>query len=554
MANPQLFHRLLIANRGEVAVRIARACDALGIEPVFAYSEADRDAAYLRERRGVCLGPGRASESYLDAARVVQAAKQTDCSALHPGWGFLSENSAFASLCEVHGVTFVGPPAHVMHLMGTKSPAKRAMKRAGLNLIPGSDGPLRSAEHAREVAEAVGLPVLIKAESGGGGRGMKIVRELGEMAEAFQAAQREGQAFFGDPRVYLEKLVEGGRHIEIQVVADRYGNVCHLGERDCTIQRNHQKLIEESPSPVLDEGERERTLRAAVKAVRDIGYVGAGTLEFLLDTRGAEPGEPPILRFMEMNTRLQVEHCVSEQRSGIDLVREQLLVAAGHRLSFSQSDIELKGHAIECRINAEDRAGAALHPAPSASEASRGARRLYPRGYARRRGLHHPPHYGSSLICKVIAPPPICDTAARAMLEALAELGARGCTTTIPMRKAVLVQGSGTTATTSRASLGFTGAHASTEPARSSLPARAAGQLVTQPSVACRTRTSGVPRHGPYPLSPLVSHAPARWTTRATNKNVDRGSELEQRLTRRRDEVRGLGGRSTASESTPGAG
>ncbi|MCA9632119.1 MAG: ATP-grasp domain-containing protein [Myxococcales bacterium] len=439
MANPQLFHRLLIANRGEVAVRIARACDALGIEPVFAYSEADRDAAYLRERRGVCLGPGRASESYLDAARVVQAAKQTDCSALHPGWGFLSENSAFASLCEVHGVTFVGPPAHVMHLMGTKSPAKRAMKRAGLNLIPGSDGPLRSAEHAREVAEAVGLPVLIKAESGGGGRGMKIVRELGEMAEAFQAAQREGQAFFGDPRVYLEKLVEGGRHIEIQVVADRYGNVCHLGERDCTIQRNHQKLIEESPSPVLDEGERERTLRAAVKAVRDIGYVGAGTLEFLLDTRGAEPGEPPILRFMEMNTRLQVEHCVSEQRSGIDLVREQLLVAAGHRLSFSQSDIELKGHAIECRINAED-PSQGFRPSPGTiskwklPEGSEGSIRVDTHVVE---GYTIPPHY-DSLICKVIAHAADRDAAARAMLEALAELECEGVHTTIPMHQAVL--------------------------------------------------------------------------------------------------------------------
>ncbi|MCB9588959.1 MAG: ATP-grasp domain-containing protein [Polyangiaceae bacterium] len=439
MANPQLFHRLLIANRGEVAVRIARACDALGIEPVFAYSEADRHAAYLEGRRGVCLGPGRASDSYLDAARVVQAAKQTDCSALHPGWGFLSENSAFASLCEAHGVSFVGPPAHVMHLMGTKSPAKRAMRQAGLTLIPGSDGPLRSAEHAKSVAEEVGLPVLIKAESGGGGRGMKIVRQLAEMEEAFHAAQREGQAFFGDPRVYLEKLVEGGRHIEIQVIADRYGNVCHLGERDCTIQRNHQKLIEESPSPVLDDAERERTLQSAVKAVRDIGYVGAGTLEFLLDTQSAAPGQPAVLRFMEMNTRLQVEHCVSEMRSGIDLVREQLLVAAGHPLSFEQADIKLSGHAIECRINAED---PSLGFRPSPGTISKWKLPDLRDGSIRvdthvLEGYTIPPHY-DSLICKVIAHADDREAATRTMLEALGELECEGVKTTIPMHQAVL--------------------------------------------------------------------------------------------------------------------
>ncbi len=439
MANPPLFHRLLIANRGEVAVRIATACDTLGVEPVFAYSEADRDAPYLQGRRSVCLGPGRASESYLDAARVVQAAKQTACSALHPGWGFLSENAAFASLCEVHGVTFVGPPAHVMHLMGTKSPAKRAMKHAGLNLIPGSDGPLESAEHARRVAEEVGLPVLIKAESGGGGRGMKIVRQLDEMPEAFQAAQREGQAFFGDSRVYLEKLIEGGRHIEIQVIADRYGNVCHLGERDCTIQRNHQKLIEESPSPVLDDAERERTLKSAVRAVRDIGYVGAGTLEFLLDTQGAKATGSAILRFMEMNTRLQVEHCVSELRSGVDLVREQLLVAAGHPLSFAQSDIELTGHAIECRINAED-PSQGFRPSPGTITkwelpAARGGDIRVDTHVVE--GYTIPPHY-DSLICKVIARGNDRAAATRNMLEALAELACEGVQTTIPMHQAVL--------------------------------------------------------------------------------------------------------------------
>ncbi|MBX3181193.1 MAG: ATP-grasp domain-containing protein [Polyangiaceae bacterium] len=435
MSPPSLFHRLLVANRGEVAVRIARACDALGVEPVFAYSEADRDAPYLAGRRRVCLGPGRASESYLDPRRLVQAAKNTDCSALHPGWGFLSENAAFASLCEAHGVTFIGPPAHVMHLMGTKSPAKRAMREAGLRVIPGSDGPVTSDEQARAVAEEIGLPLLIKAESGGGGRGMKIVRDLDQLSQALADARREGLAFFGDPSVYIERLLEGGRHIEIQVMADRYGNVCHLGERDCTIQRNHQKLIEESPSPALDPEERERTLALAVQATRQIGYVGAGTLEFLLDTSG----DAPVLRFMEMNTRLQVEHSVSEVRSGVDLVTEQIAVAAGRPLSFSQQDVTLSGHVIECRINAEDPADG-FRPCPGRIE-----RWVTPRtGDGRIRvdthvtsGYTIPPHY-DSLICKLIASGPTREAATQRMLEALAELEAEGIRTTQPLHQAIL--------------------------------------------------------------------------------------------------------------------
>ncbi|MFW5921337.1 MAG: biotin carboxylase N-terminal domain-containing protein, partial [Polyangiales bacterium] len=336
------FHRLFVANRGEVAARIGRACDALGITPVFGVSEADRDAPYTRDRETVLLGPSRASESYLDPVRLVQAAKQARCSALHPGWGFLAENPLFASLCETHGVTFVGPPAHVMHLMGNKTPAKRAMARAGLSLIPGSDGVLRDAKHAREVAEQSGFPVLLKAESGGGGRGMRIARSAGEVEQAYADAAAEARAAFGDARVYLERLVEKGRHVEIQILADRYGNVVHLGERDCTIQRNHQKLVEESPSPSLDDAERERTCTAAARAAASIGYVGAGTMEFLLDEGGT-------LRFMEMNTRLQVEHPVTEMRSGVDLMAEQIRVAAGHPLPFAQDDVTLKGHAIECR-------------------------------------------------------------------------------------------------------------------------------------------------------------------------------------------------------------
>jgi acetyl-CoA carboxylase biotin carboxylase subunit len=432
MAAPASFHRLFIANRGEVAVRIAKACDALGITPVLAVSEADAGAAYLDGRESVCLGPGRAAASYLDAVRVVQAARQTGCTALHPGWGFLAENPSFAALCESHGITFVGPPAHVMHLMGKKTPAKQAMRAAGLELIPGSDGVLADVEEARAVADRIGYPVLIKAESGGGGRGMRIARSADDLADAFGDARAEARAAFGDPRVYMERLVVGGRHIEIQVMADRYGQAVHLGERDCTVQRNHQKLIEESPSPVLPEGLRARSLAAAVAATRRIGYVGAGTMEFLLDGDG-------VLRFMEMNTRLQVEHCVSEMRSGVDLVREQLRVAAGHPLSRSQDEIELRGHAIECRINAEDPSDG-FRPAPGTitrwqSPGTQGGRVRVDTHVSS--GYRIPPHY-DSLICKVIAHGPDRDAAADRMQQALGELVCEGVPTTVPMHQAIL--------------------------------------------------------------------------------------------------------------------
>ena len=432
MAAPACFHRLLVANRGEVAVRIARACDSLGITPVFAVSEADAGAAQLEGRETVLLGPGRAAGSYLDMVRVVQAARQTGCTALHPGWGFLSENPSFAALCESHGVTFVGPPAHVMQLMGKKTPAKQAMRAAGLELIPGSDGVLADVEEARAVADRIGYPVLVKAESGGGGRGMRIARGPDALADAFADAQAEARAAFGDPRVYMERLVEGGRHVEIQIMADRYGHAVHLGERDCTVQRNHQKLIEESPSPVLPPAVRERSLAAAVTAARSIGYVGAGTMEFLLDGDG-------VLRFMEMNTRLQVEHCVSEMRSGVDLVREQLRVAAGHRLSLRQEDIALTGHAIECRINAEDPSDG-FRPAPGTitrwqSPGTQDGRVRVDTHVSS--GYRIPPHY-DSLLCKVIAHGPDRDAAIETMLSALGELVCEGVPTTVPMHQAIL--------------------------------------------------------------------------------------------------------------------
>lgn len=424
------FRRLFIANRGEVAARIAKTCDALDITPVFGVSEADRDAPYLSGRESVVLGAARANESYLARERIVQAAVQTQCSALHPGWGFVAEDPLFASLCEAHGVTFIGPPAAVMQRLGRKTPAKAAMAGAGLKVIPGSDGVLRDVEHVAELIESLGLPVLLKAESGGGGRGMRVVRDAAELKGAFDSAQAEARAAFADDRLYLEKLIEGGRHIEIQLLADKYGQVVHLGERDCSVQRKHQKLIEESPALVLNDAERARTLDAAVQATRSIGYVGAGTMEFLLDAHGE-------LRFMEMNARLQVEHPVSEMRTGIDLVEAQIRVAAGERLWLSQSDIELRGHAIECRINAEDPSNG-FSPSPGVIEHWQALEgegiRVDTHVEA---GYEVPPHY-DSLVCKVIAWGPDRNTACDRLAEALRNIRCEGISTTIPMHLSVL--------------------------------------------------------------------------------------------------------------------
>lgn len=403
----------------------------MGIEPVFGVSLADKDAPYTRGFEQVVLGPSRAIESYLDPVRVVQAAKQSRATAIHPGWGFLAESPVFAALAEAHGLSFIGPKAETMALMGKKTPAKRAMAAAGLRTIPGSEGILRDLDEAREVAEAVGYPVLLKAESGGGGRGMRIARDPSELPRAFEEATAEALAAFGDPRLYLEKLIERGRHIEIQLMADRYGNVVHLGERDCTVQRNHQKLIEESPAPGLDQQERDRTFAAAVEACRRIGYIGAGTMEFLQDAEGK-------LRFMEMNTRLQVEHTVSEMRASIDLVEAQILVAAGHILPFEQSDIELKGHAIECRINAEDPSRGFM---PSPGVLARFAPPLDHEGIRVDthvdEGYEISPHY-DSLICKIIAHGADREEARLRMLRALGDFTVEGVPTTIGMHSQIL--------------------------------------------------------------------------------------------------------------------
>jgi acetyl-CoA carboxylase biotin carboxylase subunit len=446
---PALFHRLLIANRGEVAVRVARACDALGIVPVFAASEADRDAAYLRGREVVVIGPGRAAQSYLDAERVVQAAVQARCSALHPGWGFLSENPLLATLCAQHGVTFVGPPPQVTTRMASKTRAKAAMRAAGLAVIPGSDGVLADVDHAHRVAAEVGFPVIFKAEAGGGGRGMRIARTAGDVEAAFTEARAEARVAFGGDKVYLERLIEGGRHIEIQLLADRYGHAVHFGERDCTVQRNHQKLIEESPSPSLTADQRGAVCEAAARAAASIGYVGAGTMEMLLDRSysatpagvAARPGEAgaceSTLRFMEMNCRLQVEHTVSEIRTGLDLVVAQLEVAAGRPLRWTQRDIAPTGHAIECRINAEDPANQ-FQPAPGRITTWRP-----PTGDGVRVDTHAcegyvvPPFY-DSLIAKLIVHGADRADAIGKMTAALERFEIAGVPTTIAMHLAIL--------------------------------------------------------------------------------------------------------------------
>jgi acetyl-CoA/propionyl-CoA carboxylase, biotin carboxylase, biotin carboxyl carrier protein len=351
------FSKVLVANRGEIAIRIFRTLRDLGIAPVAVYSEADRDAEHARAAdEAYLIGPGPASESYLAGERILDAARQAGADAIHPGYGFLAENAAFARAVEASGLIWIGPPGDAIELMGSKTRARTAMREAGVPIIPGATDPVETVEEILRLGEEVGYPLIIKAAAGGGGKGMKLVASPGEAERAFDSAQREGEKYFADGRVYVERYLEDPRHVEVQVLADGHGNVIHLGERDCTIQRRHQKLIEETPSPAVDEALRERIGRIAVDAARAAGYRSAGTIEGLLTADGA-------YYFMEMNTRIQVEHTVTEEVTGIDLVREQILVAAGDPLSMGQEDVQLRGHAIECRINAEDVANGFL-PAP----------------------------------------------------------------------------------------------------------------------------------------------------------------------------------------------
>jgi acetyl-CoA carboxylase biotin carboxylase subunit len=343
-----VFKKILIANRGEIALRVIWACRELGVSTVAVYSEVDRDSLHVRfADQAVCIGPARSIESYLNIPAIISAAEITGADAIHPGYGFLSESGYMAEICEACNIKFIGPPAPAIRLMGDKSRARKAMIKAGVAVLPGSPGVLEDEERAIRSAKEIGFPVILKASAGGGGRGMRVVRDPAEVALAFRAAQAEAAAAFGVPDVYMEKYIEAPRHIEIQVMADSKGTVVHLGERECSIQRRHQKLLEESPSPAISERLRRRMGRTAVDAAAAVQYVNAGTIEFLLDADGN-------YYFMEMNTRIQVEHGVTELVTGVDLVKEQILVAAGERLSFGQSDIALKGHAIECRINAED--------------------------------------------------------------------------------------------------------------------------------------------------------------------------------------------------------
>ena len=343
-----MIKKVLIANRGEIAVRVIRACREMGSETVAVYSEADREALHTKlADEAVCIGPAPSSESYLSMDRIVSATIITGADAIHPGFGFLSENSRFAELCEQCNITFIGPDSKVIAKLGNKQEARNTMAAADVPVIPGSTEPIFDALEGAKIAEEIGYPVIVKAALGGGGKGMRVAHTAEEFEHSFQTAQKEAQMAFGDQTMYIEHFVQRPRHIEFQILADQYGNVVHLGERDCSIQRNHQKMIEESPSVALTEELRGKMGEAAVRAAKAAGYQNAGTIEFLLEKNGN-------FYFMEMNTRIQVEHPVTEWVTGIDLIKEQIRIASGRRLSFTQEDIHLNGHAIECRINAEN--------------------------------------------------------------------------------------------------------------------------------------------------------------------------------------------------------
>ena len=343
-----MFKKVLVANRGEIALRVIVACRELGIRTVAVYSEADEHSLHVRYAdEDVCIGPPRSTDSYLNVPAIISAAEITGADAIHPGYGFLSESAYFAEVCEACHIRFIGPDPNVIKLMGDKARARRAMKKAGVPMLPGSDGPVDSEEKALKVARDIGYPVIVKAVAGGGGRGMRVVRAASELGHALRTAQREAEAAFGVGDVYIEKYLESPRHIEFQILGDHHGNVVHLGERECSIQRRHQKLLEESPSPALTDKVRRKMGSLVVDAARAVQYTNAGTFEFLLDTDGR-------FFFMEANARLQVEHPVTEFVTSVDIVKEQIRIAAGERLSFRQADVVFSGHSIECRINAED--------------------------------------------------------------------------------------------------------------------------------------------------------------------------------------------------------
>jgi acetyl-CoA carboxylase biotin carboxylase subunit len=424
-----VFKKVLIANRGEIALRVIRVCKQLGIKTVAVYSKADRDSLHVRfADEAVCIGPPPSKESYLKIPRIIAAAEVTNAEAIHPGYGFLAENASFAEICTTSGMKFIGPNAEMIRTMGDKALAKETMKKAGVPVIPGSDGVVKSVGEAIEIAKAIEYPVIIKAVAGGGGRGMRVVREEAELENAFKTAQHEADQAFNNPDVYIEKFVEQPRHIEIQVFGDQHGHATHFGERDCSVQRRHQKLVEESPSPIVDEPLRKRMGEAAIKGCKAVGYEGAGTIEFLVDKNRN-------FYFMEMNTRIQVEHPVTEQVTGHDLIKLQLQVAAGEKLSTKK--IAFRGHAIECRINAEDPAQN-FRPSPGLVTDFH-----MPGGFGVRvdthcyAGYHVPPYY-DSLIAKLVVFAQTRDGAISKMASALDEFTVGGIKTTIPFHRQVM--------------------------------------------------------------------------------------------------------------------
>ncbi len=423
--------KVLIANRGEIALRVIRACKELGIRTVAVHSTADRDSLHVKlADEDVCIGPPQGRKSYLDMRQILSAAVVTNADAIHPGYGFLSENPRFAELVGKAGIKFIGPSPEAIGRMGDKSQAKDAMKAAGVPTIPGSDGPVATLDEAREWAKSIGYPMIIKAVSGGGGRGMRVVRDLKELESQFPVATAEALSCFGDGRVYMERYFERPRHVEIQLLADSHGNVVHLGERDCSVQRRHQKLVEESPSPAVDDKIRQAMGKAAVKGAKSVGYENAGTMEFLLDEDGS-------FYFMEMNTRIQVEHPVTEMVTGVDLIRQQLLVAMGEELAFKQTDIKVRGHAIECRINAEDPTQG-FRPCPGPVNALH-----VPGGMGVRWDSHIyagytiPPFY-DSMVGKLIVHAPDRIQAIDRMVRCLDELVVEGPATTARLQRKIL--------------------------------------------------------------------------------------------------------------------
>ena len=341
-------NKILIANRGEIAVRIIRACKEMNIKTVAVYSEIDKDALHTRlADEAICIGPAQANKSYLNIKNIIQAAHITKADSIHPGFGFLSENSKFAQICEESNIKFIGPKSEIIELLGNKSNAKEMMKKAGVPVIPGSDGSVKGLKDALEIAEKIGYPVMLKATAGGGGKGIRVANTAEELEKEYEIVKQEAKNSFNDDEIYIEKFISNPRHVEIQIVADEHGNVIPLGERDCTIQRNHQKVIEETPSTAIDEKTRNKIGNAAIKAAKTAGYTSLGTVEFLVDKDNN-------FYFMEMNTRIQVEHPITEMRTGIDLVKTQIKIATGEELKIKQKDVEFKGHSIECRLNAEN--------------------------------------------------------------------------------------------------------------------------------------------------------------------------------------------------------